>query len=1013
MKKTTDLKRVYKKIILLSVLMAACIIFVGINARYLKENPLNRDFVLDYPSASTAGENGNIYVIDQSKQRVAAFTKEGNYLFQIPGGSRSAKSFYSADDLKVDSQGNVYVVDVVLSLDGTAIEKERIVKFDAKGRYCSTVCQIEYEEGNRPLTTGRIQGMALMEDGIYFVYNERDRLSLQKISADGKSETVKTIPYDTKNLISFAIDKKDYKIYAVTKTADILKIEDDGTSQDIYKGEEHNSDEFFSIPWKIVTDTLGYLYFTDIGQRNIGYISPSGFVGIAIDREDQEQIGNNRIFYSLDISPKRVLTSVLSSDVCTAQLYGNSADIPVRYGVDEGCIKTEYSDSYITVRGAVFLSALLAVLLLLLIIYQVTRLRIKIAVTEMAKNNFIIISVAVTIAVAAVPNIMDNMQEQYREQVMKNMCSVAELTCKSLDPEDVEAINKPQDYTSEAYGRVRADIQSSFSSSNGWNEGLYCVLNRVDPNKIIYSCLYLEDTIGAVYPLDYEYYGLEYEELYETGKQIRFDWIENTDGIWSYVLSPVFNEDGEVIAAMEVGTNLYAFQEANNAMIRTMIFNVVSIVAIMILIFTELSFLWFYREKAGRAAEARAAAGENMNEINRKLAVYIIRPMIFMIFMADCMATAFLPMLANQMAVPLWGIPAELMSAIPISTEVLLTAIFSFMGGFMLEKIGFRKMMIAGSILFTAGLTAVGCSASILPFIGAKAVIGIGVGLLLVSINTLVASYPPEESREGFSFYNSGSLAGLTVGTTVGSFLAVSLGYLNVYFVAAAVSLVVLIMILNIFKKDTVYPDLKAEEGEDGTGKISIVRFLFKKELIIFFACAMIPYLFCGYFLNYFLPLFAESQGMAETAIGQLFLINGICVIYLGPSLTSMLTGRLKLKYTVILAGAIYIATLFLFFLFTGNGMVVASAFLFGIADSFGFSALSIYFSSLDTVKLFGSGKAMGVYSTFENISQTLGPFVFSAVFVLGIKQGIFAITVVYLILLVLYTLFGKKIDKQ
>ena len=500
-------------------------------------------------------------------------------------------------------------------------------------------------------------------------------------------------------------------------------------------------------------------------------------MGIAIDREDQEQLGNNRIFYSLDISPKRVLTSVLSSDVCTAQLYGNSADIPVRYGVDEGCIKTEYSDSYITVRGAVFLSALLAVLLLLLIIYQVTRLRIKIAITEMAKNNFIIISVAVTIAVAAVPNIMDNMQEQYREQVMKNMCSVAELTCKSLDPEDVEAINKPQDYTSEAYGRVRADIQSSFSSSNGWNEGLYCVLNRVDPNKIIYSCLYLEDTIGAVYPLDYEYYGLEYEELYETGKQIRFDWIENTDGIWSYVLSPVFNEDGEVIAAMEVGTNLYAFQEANNAMIRTMIFNVVSIVAIMILIFTELSFLWFYREKAGRAAEARAAAGENMNEINRKLAVYIIRPMIFMIFMADCMATAFLPMLANQMAVPLWGIPAELMSAIPISTEVLLTAIFSFMGGFMLEKIGFRKMMIAGSILFTAGLTAVGCSASILPFIGAKAVIGIGVGLLLVSINTLVASYPPEESREGFSFYNSGSLAGLTVGTTVGSFLAVSLGY--------------------------------------------------------------------------------------------------------------------------------------------------------------------------------------------------------------------------------------------
>lgn len=1013
MKKTTDLKRVYKKMIALSVLMILCIIFAGVNAHYLKENPLNRDFALDYPSASTVGENGNIYVIDQSKQRIAAFTREGGYLFQIQGGSRNAKSFYSADDLKADSEGNVYVVDVVLSLDGSAIEKERIVQFDGNGKYRSTVYEIEYEESSRPLTTGRIQGMALMEDGIRFVYNEKDRISLKKITADGIEETVKTIPYDTQYLISFAIDKRDEKIYAVTKMAEILKIEDDGTAQAIYKGEEHNSEEFFSIPWKIVTDKLGYLYFTDIGLRNIGYISPSGLVGIAIDREDRDQLSNNRIFYSLDVSPKRVITSVLSSDVCAAQLYGNSMDAPAKYGTGEESIKIEYSGSHIGVRTSVYLSALLAALFMGLIIYQATRLKIKFAFTDMAKNNFIIISVAVIIASVAVPNIMDNMQKQYRAQVMNNMCSVAELICNRLNPEDVEAINKPQDYASEAYDRVRAVIQNSFSSCNGWNEGLYCVLNRVDANKIIYSCLYLEDTIGAVYPLDYEYYGLEYEELYETGKQIRFDWIENTDGIWSYVLSPVFNEDGDVIAAMEVGTNLYAFQEANNAMLRTMIFNVVSIVAIMILIFTELSFLWFYREKAGGMAAGEAIGAEAMgSETNRKLAVYIIRPMIFMIFMADCMATAFLPMLANQMAVSLWGIPAELMSVIPISMEVLLTAIFSFMGGFMLEKIGFRKMMIFGSILFTAGLTAVGCSSSILPFIVAKAVIGIGVGLLLVSINTLIASYPSEESREGFSFYNSGSLAGLTVGTTVGSFLAVSLGYLNVYFVAAAISLMVLIMTLNVFKKNTIYPELKAEDGEDGTGKISVVRFLFKKELIIFFACAMVPYLFCGYFLNYFLPLFAESQGMTETAIGQLFLINGICVIYLGPSLTSLLTGRLKLKYPVIIAGAIYIATLFLFFLFTGNRMVVGSALLFGIADSFGFSALSIYFSSLDAVRLFGSGKAMGVYSTFENIAQTLGPFVFSAVFVLGIKRGILTIAAVYLILLALYILFGKKIER-
>jgi len=210
-----------------------------------------------------------------------------------------------------------------------------------------------------------------------------------------------------------------------------------------------------------------------------------------------------------------------------------------------------------------------------------------------------------------------------------------------------------------------------------------------------------------------------------------------------------------------------------------------------------------------------------------------------------------------------------------------------------------------------------------------------------------------------------------------------------------------------LLKQDTIYPAVQVKQEEEST--ISIVRFLFKKELVVFFACAMIPYMICGYFLNYFMPLFAESRGMTETAIGQLFLINGICVIYLGPSLTAVLTGKLKSKYPVIIAGAVYIVTLLLFFLFTGEGMVVGTALLFGIADSFGFSALSIYFSGLDVVKSYGSGKAIGIYSTFDNISQTVGPFVFGMVFVMGVKKGVLMIAVVYLALLTLYTLLGKK----
>lgn len=1016
MNETTAKKKIFRKIAIWGTVMVICLIFAGINAGYLKEGPLNRYFLLDYPSESTVGITGNMYVIDQSKQRVSAFTEEGNYLYQIHGGSRSESAFYSAEDVKTDEQGNLYVADTMLALDGSAIERERILKFDPDGRYVSTVYDVTYEEGNRPVTVGRIQSLSYAEGCLQFVFAEPEQITLMKVSTSGgQAETVKQISYDTRYLISYAVGTEN-QIYAVTKMADILEIDDDGTDRTIYKGEDHDTEEFFSIPWKISADSRGNLYFSDIGLRRIGYVTPDGESGVAIERADMENLGNNRIFYSLDVSFGEYLTTIADIDVYTKSLTEDGS--VVIYGTGEDRTPIMYSAEYIGFRLAVFGVVILGIAAFAVCLFQISRLHIRITFTEMTRNTLLIIVVSVIIAAVSITSIMGDMQDQYAAQVMNNMSSVAELACLSLDPDDVEQINTPRDYTSDAYERVKESIQKNFNSISGWNEGLYCVLNRVTENKTIYSCLYLEDTVGAVYPLDYDYYesdvyrsistsgyGSEYQELYETGKQIRFDRIENTDGIWTYVLSPVFNEDGEVIAAMEVGTNLYTFQESNNALLKEMVFNIVSIIAIIILLFTEISFVWFNREARKKAIEA----SEDPARKKRELAVYVIRPMIFIIFAADCMATAFLPMLASQLAVPVGNISQEMMSAIPVSTEVFVTAVFSFLGGFLIEKYGFRPVLLIGNLLFTAGLVMAGFSDTVFFFIGAKAVIGVGMGLLLVGINSLAAAFPEKESAEGFSFYNSGSQAGATVSTTLGSLLVAVLGgYVHVYFAAAAVSAVSLFMIITLLKKNTIYP--QKEEVKDMTGgRISMFQFLFKKELLIFFLCAMVPYILYGYFLNYFLPLYADAQGMSEITIGQLFLINGICVIYLGPSVTAFLTGKLKGKWSVILAGSIYIATLFLFFIFTGKTMVVVTAFLFGLADCFGFSVLSIYFSGLEAVKAFGSSKAMGVYSTFDNVSQTLGPFVFSAVYVMGIRTGIFVLAVIYLILLGLYGLFGKK----
>ena len=100
----------------------------------------------------------------------------------------------------------------------------------------------------------------------------------------------------------------------------------------------------------------------------------------------------------------------------------------------------------------------------------------------------------------------------------------------------------------------------------------------------------------------------------------------------------------------------------------------------------------------------------------------------------------------------------------------------------------------------------------------------------------MIASYPAQDSRDGFSFYNSGSLAGLTVGTTIGSFLASFFGYFkSVFCGTAGISLAVLVMIVKIMKKDTIYPVLESGSEEETSGNLSIFQFLWKRNLPIFF----------------------------------------------------------------------------------------------------------------------------------------------------------------------------------
>ena len=91
----------------------------------------------------------------------------------------------------------------------------------------------------------------------------------------------------------------------------------------------------------------------------------------------------------------------------------------------------------------------------------------------------------------------------------------------------------------------------------------------------------------------------------------------------------------------------------------------------------------------------------------------------------------------------------------------------------------------------------------------------------------------------------------------------------------------------------------------------------------------------------------------------------------------------------------------------SGEGVLLLS-----VAISFGYAAQSTYYSELPSVEHYGGGRAMGIYSLFENIGQTIGPMIYGLAMMLGYRSGLGLIGGAMLALLLLFLACnGKKKD--
>lgn len=958
----------------------------------LDSSALKPSIEMSSMSLCAVGADGNRYVVADGGMSVIVTDSEMNYLFKIAGGATEG-GFYYANGVTGDGE-YIYICDYVAPGSGNGYDEgSRISRFSSDGVF------IDYIYIN---PDADVYSMEITDSGLYFALLGDYSVGICSISPDGEilSEEYIDTPFEFIDIadISANISENGEKLCLVLRTGDVYEY-CGGEIQQIYDASEIQTEEYFSLPYEAEYDSTGKLYINDYGCRNIFTVEngvPTVIINAldySVDKDLEKDLSYLPLFNGLEISPDDHMSFITTEYVYN----GDIADYEYSYNIvirdkDANMIYNGWSAEKTPIYKAKTLCAFIciaAIAVMTVIVIIKFAFVLKTAVVQSGQRvQFLIMltAFAVTAFVSAV--VFSSYNTRYINEVLNKMSNICLIFTQNLNTEDVEALDSPASYKSDAYNNINDTIGNVVYDDINLDTGIYCVMYKVIDGIVseVYSGT---DYHGGFYPMSGGYENSTEQHIYETGEPYRSYSSSSSAGSYMFVLYPIFNDEGEVIALLETGADLNAFNSQNNELIRNLVVYVFIAIITALLIINELV----------NTNEGFRTKKKCLQEKVR-LDPTLIRPAVFLVFFAANISTAYLPIYGRQLWNESFPMPVEVAAAIPLSAETLFAAVTAFAAGFIADRVSPKILCCVATVFYFAGNVLSAYASDLFMLTAAGCISGMAGGLFSIAVNTYIASYTNEDVRsKGFVSFNAAFLAGINCGTVIGSVVAEKFGYSIPYLAAAVILVPALLFIITSMSSEK----QTSSEEEDKKSSISIFRFIFSPRILSFFLFIVFPYVICASFLSYFFPIFGEENGLTESHISFAFLVSGIISIYVGPTIAELASKKLGTKSSMILSSVIYAAALIFFIIsptIIGCFVVIA---MFAVADGIGLTTQSVYYSGLPEVERLGNGKAMSIETTVENISSTCGPLIFGFVLMLGAQTGISIIGGIFAVLLILF----------
>jgi predicted MFS family arabinose efflux permease len=346
--------------------------------------------------------------------------------------------------------------------------------------------------------------------------------------------------------------------------------------------------------------------------------------------------------------------------------------------------------------------------------------------------------------------------------------------------------------------------------------------------------------------------------------------------------------------------------------------------------------------------------------------------------MANNLEAALLPTYATQLYVPLLHLPKEFIVTLPIIADMASAALALLVIPGLLEKAGLKRVCLASVVFICIGNILCFAAPNTLYLAAAHVFTGFAGGSLLLAINTIIGNQQNiRDVNNGFAHFNASYLAGMNVGVVLGSILAQFFPYRIVYLFSTLLALALIGIAVFFVRSKYLNHIFNADvhqEKESG----SLSGFLVKPAVLATLVLLVIPYVASLSFTSYFMPIYGIENGLRESNIGQLILLNGLFAILFGASLCELVSKKIPTKLIIIFSLALNAGAMYLFSLNMSVSMLIIVIFILAIINIFSIPTIQTYYATLSQNAGISSSKALGIYSAVENASMAAGPIVFS-----------------------------------